>query len=130
MPDAGTKWDAADIAIVTQIRLSRVMLGVLVGACLALAGAGFQGVLRNPLADPFTLGVASGCSVGAAFMMVFGLQTTLGLWTMPLVAFATGMVTLLVVFGLSRARGSMKVETLILSGVIVQAFLGASSRSW
>ena len=125
MPDAGTKWDAADIAIVTQLRLSRVVLGVLVGACLALAGAGFQGVLRNPLADPFTLGVASGCSVGAAFMIVFGLQSAFGLWTVPLVAFATGMVTLLIVFALSRARGAMNVETLILSGVIVQAFLGA-----
>ncbi|QHW29983.1 iron ABC transporter permease [Paenibacillus rhizovicinus] len=125
MPDASTKWDAGDIAIVTQLRLSRVVLGVLIGACLALAGAGFQGVLRNPLADPFTLGVASGCSVGAAFMIVFGLQSAIGLWSVPLVAFGTGMVTLLIVFGLSRARGSMNVETLILSGVIVQAFLGA-----
>ncbi|MBM7564704.1 iron complex transport system permease protein [Paenibacillus sacheonensis] len=125
MPSADTKWDASDIVIVTQLRLSRIILGVLVGACLALAGAGFQGVLRNPLADPFTLGVASGCSVGAAFMIVFGLQAVLGLWTVPLVAFVTGMATLLAVFGLSRARGGMNVETLILSGVIVQAFLGA-----
>ncbi len=125
MTDASAKWDASEIAIVTQLRLSRVVLAVLVGACLALAGSGFQGVLRNPLADPFTLGVASGCSVGAAFMIVFGFQTMLGLWTVPLVAFATGMITLLIVFGLSRARGSMHVETLILSGVIVQAFLGA-----
>ncbi|MBO7746563.1 iron ABC transporter permease [Paenibacillus sp. MWE-103] len=125
MPDAGGKWDAADIAIVTQLRLSRVVLGMLVGACLALAGAGFQGVLRNPLADPFTLGVASGCSVGAACMIVFGLQTALGLWTVPLVAFVTGMATLFAVFGLARARGAMNVETLILSGVVIQAFLGA-----
>lgn len=125
MPDASTKYDASAIAIVTQLRLSRIVLGMLVGASLALAGAGFQGVLRNPLADPFTLGVASGCSVGAAFMIVFGYQSTFGLWSVPLVAFATGMVTLLVVFGLSRARGAMNVETLILSGVIVQAFLGA-----
>src|SRR4051794_13545729 len=60
MSDASKHWDPSDIAIVTQLRLSRVVLAVLVGACLALAGAGFQGVLRNPLADPFTLGVASG----------------------------------------------------------------------
>ncbi|WP_274651462.1 FecCD family ABC transporter permease [Paenibacillus humicola] len=126
MSDPAAHWDAGDIAIVTQLRLSRVLLAVLAGACLSLAGAGFQGVLRNPLADPFTLGVASGCSVGAAFMILFGYQTALGVWSIPLVAFAVGIATLAVVFGLSRAKGGgMGIETLILSGVIVQAFLGA-----
>ncbi|AZN40939.1 FecCD family ABC transporter permease [Paenibacillus albus] len=125
MSDPSTHWDASEIAIVTQLRLSRILLSVFVGACLALAGSGFQGVLRNPLADPFTLGVASGCSVGAAFMIVFGYTAWLGLWSVPLVAFGTGMVTLVLVFSLSRARGTMNVESLILSGVIVQAFLGA-----
>ncbi|WP_308639328.1 FecCD family ABC transporter permease [Paenibacillus silvisoli] len=125
MSAASEHWDAADIAIVTQLRLSRVVLAMLVGAALALAGAGFQGVLRNPLADPFTLGVATGCSVGAAFMIVFGYQTIIGLWSVPVVAFVTGMITLVIVFALSRARGAIQVETLILSGVIVQAFLGA-----
>ncbi|WP_258881310.1 iron ABC transporter permease [Paenibacillus sp. sptzw28] len=119
------QWDDGDIAIVTQLRLSRVLLAVLVGACLSLAGAGFQGVLRNPLADPFTLGVASGCSVGAAFLILFGYQTVIGIWSVPLVAFITGIITLVIVFALSRARGGVNVETLILSGVIVQAFLGA-----
>jgi len=119
------QWDESSVAIVTQVRLSRVLLAVLVGACLSLAGAGFQGVLRNPLADPFTLGVASGCSVGAAFLILFGYQTLVGMWTIPLVAFVTGMITLVVVFTLARTRGTMNVETLILSGVIVQAFLGA-----
>jgi iron complex transport system permease protein len=114
-----------EIAIVTQVRLSRVLLAVLVGACLAAAGAGFQGVLRNPLADPYTLGVASGSSVGAAFIILFGLQTLVGVWTIPLVAFATGMATLAGVFWLARSRGTMLIETLILSGVIMQAFLGA-----
>ncbi|MBW7460408.1 iron ABC transporter permease, partial [Paenibacillus sepulcri] len=114
-----------DIAIVTQLRLSRVLLAVMVGACLSLAGAGFQGVLRNPLADPFTLGVASGCAVGASFLILFGYQTVIGIWSIPLVAFITGIITLIIVFALSRARGAVNVETLILSGVIVQAFLGA-----
>ncbi|MBP3965164.1 FecCD family ABC transporter permease [Paenibacillus lignilyticus] len=125
MEDPSGLYEASDIAIVTQLRLSRVVLAMLVGACLALAGSGFQGVLRNPLADPFTLGVATGCSVGAAFMIVFGYQSVIGLWTVPLVAFTTGIVTLFIVFALSRARGAINVETLILSGVIVQAFLGA-----
>jgi iron complex transport system permease protein len=126
MDDPSTIWDAGDIAIVTQLRLSRVLLAVLVGACLSLAGAGFQGVLRNPLADPFTLGVASGCSVGAAFMILFGYQTVIGIWSVPAVAFCTGTVTLIVVLALARSRGGyMSVETLILAGVVVQAFLGA-----
>ncbi|MBD2871193.1 FecCD family ABC transporter permease [Paenibacillus arenilitoris] len=123
--DGTASYTDGEIAIVTQVRLSRVLLAVLVGACLALAGTGFQGVLRNPLADPYTLGVASGCSVGAAFIILFGLQTAIGMWTIPLVAFATGAATLLIVFWLSRSNGAMQIETLILSGVILQAFLGA-----
>ncbi|WP_336785949.1 FecCD family ABC transporter permease [Paenibacillus sp. MMO-177] len=123
--DAGSRWSAGEIAIVTQVRLSRVLLGVLVGACLGLAGAGFQGVLRNPLADPYTLGVSSGSSVGAAFLILFGYQAMLGEWTIPVVAFITGTLTLLGVFFLARSRGVMQIETLILSGVIIQSFLGA-----
>jgi len=93
--EVSTIYSAGEIAIVTQIRLSRVLLGALVGASLALAGVGFQGVLRNPLADPYTLGVASGSSVGAAFIILMGYQMLLGLWTIPLVAFVTGMITIL-----------------------------------
>lgn len=122
--EAGS-YTAGEIAIVTQVRLSRVLLAVLVGACLALAGTGFQGVLRNPLADPYTLGVASGSSVGAAFIILFGLQAAMGMWTIPIVAFATGMATLLGVFWLANHKGIMHMETLILSGVILQSFLGA-----
>lgn len=118
-------WTPGEIAIVTQVRMSRVLLAILVGACLALAGAGFQGVLRNPLADPYTLGVASGSSVGAAFIILFGLQMAIGLWTIPIVAFSTGVLTLIGVIWLARAKGAMHIETLILSGVIIQSFLGA-----
>lgn len=125
LADGQTPHTPGEIAIITQVRLSRVLLAVLVGACLALAGAGFQGVLRNPLADPYTLGVASGSSVGAAFIILFGLQAALGIWTIPLVAFTTGTATLFGVFWLSRSKGAMQIETLILSGVILQSFLGA-----
>ncbi len=118
-------WTKLDEAVILQVRLSRVLLAILVGACLGLAGAGFQGVLRNPLADPYTLGVASGSSVGAAFIILLGLQTAIGLWTIPLVAFATGALTILTVIWLARTQGRMGIETLILSGVIIQAFLGA-----
>ncbi|GIP14667.1 corrinoid ABC transporter permease [Paenibacillus montaniterrae] len=122
---AASQYSTGQVAIVLQIRLSRVLLGALVGACLALAGVGFQGVLRNPLADPYTLGVASGSSVGAAFIILMGYQLLLGLWTIPIVAFATGIITLLGVIGLAHYKGSMQIQTLVLAGVIIQSFLGS-----
>lgn len=118
-------WPQSYEQIVMKVRFSRVVLAVLVGASLSSAGAGFQGVLRNPLADPYTLGVASGASLGAAFVILFGLQRAIGPFTVPLVAFATGAATLLVVFLLATHAGKSKVETLILSGVVVSSFLSA-----
>lgn len=119
-------WPVSSEQIIAKVRLPRVLLAILVGACLSLAGAGFQGVLRNPLADPYTLGVASGSAVGAAFIILFGLQVTLlGKWTIPLVAFVTGIISLLIVLRLARINGKFLLETLILSGVVVQAFLGS-----
>lgn len=118
-------WPAAYEQIVWKVRFSRVALAVLVGASLAAAGTGFQGVLRNPLADPYTLGVASGASVGAAFLILYGLTGVLGQWTVPLAAFATGSLTLLAVFMLASHAGKAKIETLILAGVVVNAFLSA-----
>jgi iron complex transport system permease protein len=118
-------WNASDEQIIMQVRLPRVLLAIIVGASLAVAGTGFQGILRNPLADPYTLGVSSGASVGAAIMIQFGLVETFGQWTVPMVAFITGIVTLLFVFYLSRIGGKMSMETLILAGVVVNAFLGS-----
>ncbi|WP_102272875.1 FecCD family ABC transporter permease [Cytobacillus massiliigabonensis] len=121
-----TAWASSSEQIILKVRLPRVFLAILVGACLSLAGAGFQGVLRNPLADPYTLGVASGSAVGAAFLILFGFHTILfGTWTIPLVAFVTGLLSLLVVLRLANVQGKYKLETIILSGVVVSAFLGA-----
>ncbi|MFS0727941.1 FecCD family ABC transporter permease [Paenibacillus sp. 1P07SE] len=122
---AESPWTKLEEAVIVQVRLSRVLLAILVGACLALAGAGFQGILRNPLADPYTLGVASGSSVGAAFLILFGMQHVIGLWSIPIVAFCTGLMTMFAVFWLARSQGAMGIETLILSGVVIQAFLSA-----
>lgn len=119
-------WPGSSEQIILKVRFPRVMLGVLVGASLSVAGAAFQGVLRNPLADPYTLGVSSGSSVGAAFLIYFGLQYAFfGQWTIPIVAFTTGLFSLWLVLRLARIDGKIRMETLILSGVIMQAFLGA-----
>jgi iron complex transport system permease protein len=119
-------WPQSSEQIVMKVRLPRVVLALLVGASIGLAGAAFQGVLRNPLADPYTLGVSSGSSVGAALLIYFGLQYSLiGQWSVPLAAFAAGMLSLWLVLLLARANGAMRVETLILSGVVMQAFFGS-----
>lgn len=119
-------WDDSSAQIMMSVRFPRVVLALLVGASLGIAGTAFQGVLRNPLADPYTLGVSSGASVGAAVLIYFGMQYSLfGQWSIPIVAFVTGIATLLLVLRMARYNGKMPIETLILSGVVMQAFLGA-----
>lgn len=106
--------------------MPRIVLSILVGSALSVAGAGFQGILRNPLADPYTLGVASGAAVGAAFLLLFGLQYALfGQWTIPVVAFTTAILSLFAVIRLARVQGKFQIQTVILAGVVMQAFLGS-----
>lgn len=119
-------WPESAEQIVMKVRFPRVVLAILVGASLSLAGAGFQGVLRNPLADPYTMGVASGAAVGASFLLLFGLQIAfLGQWSTPVVAFLTGLFSLWIVMRLANTQGKIQTETLLLSGLVVQAFLGS-----
>nr|WP_106588410.1 iron ABC transporter permease [Salsuginibacillus halophilus] len=114
-------------SIIWGIRLPRVLLALCVGASLALAGAAFQGLLRNPLADPYTLGVSSGAALGAVIVIFFNFTIVgLGDFTLPVVAIAAGMGTLLLVFGLVQLSSrSLAIETIILAGIIVSAFIGA-----
>ncbi|MFJ5762712.1 FecCD family ABC transporter permease [Neobacillus sp. NPDC093182] len=113
--------------IIWNIRLPRVLLAFCVGAALSLAGAAFQGLLRNPLADPYTIGVSSGASLGAVLVLFF--QVTifgLGNFTLPVVSIFSGLIALLVVFGLVRLSSkSLAIETIILAGIIVSAFISA-----
>lgn len=113
--------------IIWNIRLPRVLLALCVGASLALAGAAFQGLLRNPLADPYTIGVSSGAALGAVFVLFFQVTIIgLGSFTLPIVAIISGFISLLVVFGLVRLSSrSLAIETIILAGIIVSAFIGS-----
>lgn len=113
--------------IIWNIRLPRVILGLGVGAALALAGAAFQGLLRNPLADPYTIGVSSGASLGAVIVIFFGISLpVIGSFTLPFMAILFGFVTLMIVFGLVQLTSrSLAVETIILAGIIMSAFIGA-----
>ena len=113
--------------IIWNIRLPRVLLALCVGASLALAGAAFQGLLRNPLADPYTIGVSSGAALGAVLVIFFQVTIVgLGSFTLPIVAIIGGFIALLVVFGLVRLSSrSLAIETIIFAGIIVSAFIGA-----
>ena len=102
------------------VRFPRVVLAVIVGASLACAGALMQGVFGNPLAEPSLVGVSSGAAVGACGVIVLGLDV-FGGWTVAAAAFGCGLVTTLVVYGLSRAGGRTEVVTLVLTGVAVNA---------
>ena len=111
--------------IVWQIRLPRAAACVCVGGMLAIAGASFQSLFRNPLADPYIVGVSSGAAVGGVLAIVLGLDALYGgLGTMALGVIG-GLLSLLLVFGLSRRRGVVDVTTLLLAGVVVGSLLAA-----
>ncbi|WP_144512113.1 iron ABC transporter permease [Bacillus sp. FJAT-22090] len=126
-----TLWDtgADKIAtnIVWKIRMPRVVLAGLVGASLAIAGAAFQGLLKNPLADPYTLGVSSGASVGAVATLFFGISVPfLGIFTLPIFSMIGALVTMLLVITFAKlVDRAMKMETIILTGIIFSSFLGS-----
>ncbi len=117
--------EATHRTIVLELRLPRVLLGVLVGGGLALAGATFQAILRNPLAEPYILGISGGASVGAVLVLTLGLAGS-GSWVLPLAAFAGALVAIGLVFRVAIASGrSMDVRVLLLAGVVVGAFFSA-----
>jgi iron complex transport system permease protein len=110
-------------AIILSLRFPRALLAGLVGAGLSVSGAVFQALLRNPLADPYILGVSSGAAVGAIVAILMGLGTlSFGL---PLASFIGAFLTILVVFYFGRQDGKIHPNTLLLAGVITSSFLSA-----
>lgn len=126
-------------AVVVDLRLARAVLALGVGAALAMAGATFQAVLQNPLADPFTLGVSAGAALGATLVIGLGIRLEelgalaglapylagLSLSVLPLAALLGGLSTLAAVLLLGRRTGSLSRETLVLAGVVVSSVLAA-----
>ena len=110
-------------AIVIDVRLARVLLAAVVGAALASAGAAYQAVLRNPLADPFILGVSGGAALGATVYVALSPSSAVGSpLGRPIAAFAGAAATLVVLFGLARFRGRTATTALLLTGVVLNAF--------
>lgn len=111
--------------ILIGLRLPRLLLGATLGGGLAIAGATFQALLRNPLAEPYILGVSGGAAMGAVTVLALGL-TTLGSWTLPLAAFAGALFAIVLVFRVASATGrALDVRVLLLAGVVVGAFFAA-----
>ncbi len=112
--------------IIWELRFPRVIMGALVGMALAVAGTIMQALFRNPMADPYIIGIASGASVGASIVIITG--GTIGFlagFTLPVFAFVGALITLLIVYYVANIRGTIRTDTLLLSGIAVGSFMAA-----
>jgi iron complex transport system permease protein len=121
-----TKTHTPDGLIFFQIRLPRILLGILTGASLAIAGVVFQALLRNPLATPYTLGVATGSALGALLVIKTGIAfVILGFSAIQLAAFLGSLLTVALVYTLSRRSRKISIHGMILAGVTINYFFAA-----
>lgn len=111
-------------AIVFELRLPRTLLAALVGFILAQCGAVMQGVFRNPLADPGVIGVSSGAAVGAV-LAIYLCTPVVAVWSVPLAAFAAGLMTSLLIYAMARSAFGTSVLVLLLAGIAVSALAGS-----
>ncbi len=120
-------WADTTETIVLDIRMPRIVMAALVGAALSVAGATYQGLFRNPLADPYLIGVSQGAALGAVvgFVLPIGWAGLAGLGIIPLFAFSGALLAVGVVYAIARVGRSVPVTTLILAGVALGAFLAA-----
>ncbi|MFW9906220.1 MAG: FecCD family ABC transporter permease [Candidatus Thorarchaeota archaeon] len=112
--------------IIWDIRLPRIVMGALAGMALAVAGTIMQAIFRNPMADPYILGLASGASVGASIVIIAG--GTIGFlagYTLPVFAFGGALLTIIIVYYISNIHGMVRIDTLLLSGIAVGSFMAA-----
>ncbi len=135
-PSAGMKWinptlllqpnAGMDRDILINLRIPRVLIAYIAGAALALSGMAFQSIFRNPLATPFTLGVSSGAALGAAIYIRLGLAISLfGISGIGLAAFVGALLSISLVYGLTRLKGGFSTATLLLAGVAVSFFFSS-----
>ncbi len=122
-----------DHLIIMEIRLPRIVMGMLIGAGLAVSGAVMQGLFRNPLADPGLVGVSAGAGLGAVSMIVLGgtflapVIAILGVYALPLAAFLGGLASTLLLYRVATRRGRTSVATMLLAGIALCAPAGAAT---
>jgi iron complex transport system permease protein len=117
--------DETTSVILWDLRLPRVVLAALVGAALSVAGAALQGLIGNPLADPYTVGVSSGAAVGAGLAILFGIGGLFGGLMLAGCAFGAALLTMLLVFALARVGGRLHTASFLLAGIVAGSFLWA-----
>ena len=118
--------EGTEAVILLKIRLPRIVNAAIVGGALATAGAVFQALLRNPLADPYILGISGGAAFGAILAIVLGLDIIIGGFSLlPVFAFIGGAVSIYMIYAIAKSRGRISVHSLLLIGVIFNAFFTA-----
>ena len=126
--DITAEWPAAWDTIIWQLRLPRIVLAGIVGGALAMAGAAYQGLFRNPLADPYLIGVASGAGLGATIVLVTGVPRSLGgISLLPLAAFVGAIIAVTISYFIARTSEGLPLTTLILAGVAIAALAGSAT---
>jgi iron complex transport system permease protein len=121
-----TSIQPGDVSVILQMRLPRIVAGVVVGAALAASGVVYQGVFKNPMADSYVLGVSAGAAVGASFSLLFGIGFSIfGLRLVQVAAFAGAILAMFLVYNISRVGSRVPVTTLLLCGIAVNFFLYA-----
>ena len=121
-------WTQLEKNIVLGLRLPRVLLGMIVGASLAVIGVTLQALVRNKLADPFILGVSSGAAATATLGMLFGVFTFLGQYSLAISAFIGSALTIIFVYSIALVRGKINITQLLLSGVAVAMIMDGVTR--
>jgi iron complex transport system permease protein len=118
--------DSMEYTILSQIRVPRILLGIAVGGALSLSGILLQGVYRNPLVEPYTLGISGGASLGVAYAIVFGLHQLIGSFVLPLTGFMGAFMIIFLVYTISTRSGRINIQSMLLTGVMV-SFIASSS---
>ncbi len=116
---------SVEYSILLDIRLPRIILGFAIGGALSLAGVILQGMFRNPLVEPYTLGISGGAALGVCLNIVLRLHRTLGILTLPLFGFLGAIIVILLVYSLSVRKGILKIQGLLLTGVMI-SFIASS----
>lgn len=121
-----SKKTGLEYAVLSQIRWPRIVLAFAVGGSLSLTGAILQGVYRNPLVEPYTLGISGGAALGIAITIVFGLHQLIGSFMLPLTGFAGAVLALFLVYFLSFKKGAVNINRMLLIGVMI-SFVASSA---
>lgn len=118
--------DSLEYIVLTKIRIPRILLGLSIGGALSLSGVILQGIYRNPLVEPYTLGISGGASLGVALAIVFGLNLTVGAFMLPISGFLGAFITIFLVYFLSVRKDNFSINRMLLIGVMI-SFIASSS---